>query len=199
VTVSDLSPGDSVVVGNSVTRDTAVADFSLTGRWKLGGHMKTNYRRFPTLLGRVVAKTLNQKGLKEALSRHSIVYQWPKIVPEAVSSHARAKKVTGSTLHVEVDSSAWMHELAAIKHVLLQKVNASLDPDAAKIKDVRFYQRSWKKRPDNITPDPVPPTPSDQEIRLSRRFLEPIRDEDLKEILERILEKDRQLKWRRKP
>lgn len=103
-------------------------------------------------------------------------------------------------MHVEVNSSAWMHELAALKHILLEKVNANLSPGTAKIKDIRFSQRSWKKRPDdNIKPDPVPPTPTDQELRMAKKVLEPIRDEDLKETLERILEKDRQLKWRRKP
>lgn len=153
----------------------------------------------PKLLGAIVSKALSGRGLKAPIARQSIIHKWAELVPATVSSHARAVKVVGSTLHLEVDSSAWMHELAAIKHVLLQKVNAGLGPGTAKIKDVRFHQRSWKKEPQSAPAEPAPPTPSERDVRMARKVLEPIDDEKLKATLERILEKDRQLKWRRNP
>ncbi len=159
--------------------------------------MKSQSRKFPSSLRTIVKNTLDRKGLTAALSRHAIIHEWPRIVPQSVAYHAVARKVSGSILHVEVDSSAWMHELAAIKHVLLQKINANLPPEAAKIDDVRFYQRSRKERSPAPEPEPVPPGPTDSDLRIAGKVLEPIQDEELKAVLTRILEKDRQLKWRR--
>ena len=160
--------------------------------------MGSSSRKFPALLRTIVAKTLKRSGIEASLERHSIVHKWDAIVPAAVSSHARAVRVSGSTLHVEVDSSAWMHELAVIKHVLLQKVNEGLGPGTSEIKDLRFQQRSWKKVSHPIHEDPEPPRAGEQDIRTAKKLLEPIRDEGLRSVMERILEKDRKLKWRRK-
>ncbi|MDQ7781714.1 MAG: DUF721 domain-containing protein [Desulfomonilaceae bacterium] len=159
--------------------------------------MNGRTRKFPASISSVVKSALDRKGLTAAFARHAVIREWPRIVPRSVSAHAVALKVTGSVLHVEVDSSAWMHELAAIKHILLQKINAHLPPGAAKIQDVRFYQRSRKTSAPSAEPEPVPPAPTDGDLRTARQVLEPIRDEDLKTVLERILEKDRRLKWRR--
>jgi hypothetical protein len=148
-------------------------------------------------VGAILNNVLDGLGLKAAISRHRIVQLWPTIVNTAVARHAVAEKVTGPTLHVVVDSSVWMNELAAVKNVLLEKVNAHLDPAAAPITDIRFHQRSWAgaSRPD--VSDPVPPEPSADDIRLTQLALEPVKDEELREIIKRLLEEDRRLKYRR--
>lgn len=159
--------------------------------------MKQKSTRSPQSAGSVLGSVLRGMGLTQALSRHAVVTHWAEIVDESVARHAKAEKVTGSTLHVAVDSSVWMNELAALKKVLLEKVNSSLPAGAAPIEDMRFSQRSWARSSEHIQDEPTPPAPDERDIRAARTVLEPIRDDKLKHLLNRILEKDRQLKWRR--
>ena len=116
----------------------------------------------------------------------------------AVARHAKVERVSGSTLHLVVDSSVWMNELVGISNVLLKKINASLDPDAPKIKEIRFTQRSWAKqtRSPEISERKVP-DPTEAEARFVRTVLEPIEDPEFRDVLERLLEKDRRLRHRR--
>ncbi len=159
--------------------------------------MKYNIKKQPVAAGTALRNALSGLGLQAALSRHNVIQLWPKIVDSPVSRHARAEKLVGSTLYVVVDSSVWMNEIAAIKNVILEKINSSLPPRVAPITDIRFHQRSWAgvKAPEQCASAPSAPT--DQDVRMARQVLEPVRDEPLKAVLKRILEKDRQLKCRR--
>jgi len=134
-----------------------------------------------------------RQGKKQALLRHRAVELWPKIMDPAVVRHARAERVSGSVLHVVTDSSVWMNELAAIKQVILDKVNERLDPDVAPITEIRFHQRSkLSDKPQPADREPLRPTESDS--RAIRHALEPVNDDDLRKILQTILERDRALK-----
>ncbi len=159
--------------------------------------MKYRIHSKPVAAGAALRKVLNSLGLQSALSRHNVIQLWPKIVEAPVSTHAQAEKLVGSTLYVAVDSSVWMNEIAAIKNVLLEKINSCLPKRVAAITDIRFHQRSWAraKPPEPQADAPSPPTEKD--TRMVRQVLEPIKDEDLRAALMRILEKDRQLKCRR--
>ncbi len=160
--------------------------------------MKYDTHSKPVAAGAALRSALSGMGLQAALSRQSVIQLWPKIVQAPVSSHAQAEKLVGSTLYVVVDSSVWMNEIAAIKNVLLEKINSCLPPRVAAITDIRFHQRSWAGA--KATDEPrgcPPPPPTDKDIRMARQVLEPVRDEHLKRVLKRILEKDRLLKCRR--
>jgi predicted nucleic acid-binding Zn ribbon protein len=147
--------------------------------------------------GSVLRGVLGRYGLNASISRHNVVTLWPKIIDAAVARHVKAEKVTGATLHLEVDSSVWMNELAAMKHVLLEKVNAALEPGAAKITDIRFRQRSWAKSDKKEVEQPLPPEATEQELRLARTILAPVTDDSLRDVMSRILDKDRKLKSHR--
>lgn len=159
--------------------------------------MNYEKRRKPVPAGQVLRTVFKNRGWKSTLSRHRIITLWPQIVDATVSRHATAEKLSGSTLHVVVDSSVWMNELAAIKSVLLEKVNARLERGAAPIMDIRFHQRSWARQAEAPQPVAAEPQLSETDVRLVRQLLEPVRDEELKPLLKRILEKDRLLKNRR--
>jgi len=160
--------------------------------------MKYHKHNKPVPAGAVLRTALNRLGLHAAFSRHSVIQLWPKIVEAPVSSHAQAVKLVGSTLYVVVDSSVWMNEISAIKNVILEKINSSLPPRVSQITDIRFHQRSWAGAKATDEPLACPPSPpTDKDIRMARQVLEPLKDEHLKAVLQRILEKDRQLKCRR--
>jgi predicted nucleic acid-binding Zn ribbon protein len=156
-------------------------------------------RREPVSAGSTLRTILKKMGLTPSLSRHSLVHRWQDIVEPAVARHARVERVSGSTLHVVVDSSVWMNELAGISTVLLEKINASLDKDAPKIKEIRFTQRSWAKQAGRSieASEQKVPDPTEEDAQFVQTVLEPIEDPELKSVLQRLLEKDRQLKYRR--
>jgi hypothetical protein len=160
--------------------------------------MKYRRKGRPETAGAVLRGVVNGLGLREGLSRHSVLHLWPKIVEPTVARHARAERITGGTLHVVVDSSVWMFELATIKSLLLEKVNACLEKGAAPITDIRFSQRSWGHQTPKQLPAPSqPPQLGEKDLRIVGQILEPIKDETLKTLLQRILEKDRLMKQQR--
>ena len=159
--------------------------------------MKNKTKSAVTKLGSVLQDVLHRMGLEAPLARHNIARLWPKIVDSAIARHAKVESVSGSTLFLAVDSSVWMNEMSAIRNLLLEKVNASLPPGAVPFTEIRFMQRSWAKAPDKKSSKPHAPELSDQESRVIGKILEPVKDPDLKIILQKILDQDRKLKWRR--
>ena len=145
----------------------------------------------------VLGQVLEHFGLTAGFSRHNIVNLWPSIVNETVARHAKADRISGSTLHVIVDSSVWMNEMGALKKVLLSKINACLDKGAAPISDIRYQQRSWARDQDSKTAIPVEPEIDQKELRVIQKLLEPIKNEDLRCVIKRVREKDWRLKRRR--
>ena len=159
--------------------------------------MKSTQSGTTTSVATVLRGLLGRLGLTASLSRHAIVESWPRIVGSQVARHAKAEKVTGATLHIAVDSAVWMNELAAMKNLLLEKLNKHIDPEAMPVAEIRFSQRSWAKERKPRPSRPKPPPPTEQEIQVVGEILKPLKNDKLKLILKRILEKDRQLKWRR--
>ncbi len=147
----------------------------------------------PEKLISILNQTLDKMGLAAGLSRSSIVELWPKIVEPAVAKHAQAEKVTGSVLHVNVDSSVWMNELSSIRHILLKKINGMLHDQASPITEIRFHQRSWvtgKSELPKKSESSGEPKLSDSEKGRIRATLDPVSDPELRDVLERLMEKD---------
>jgi predicted nucleic acid-binding Zn ribbon protein len=159
--------------------------------------MKNKTKSIATRAGSVIGEILQRMGLQAPLARHNIARLWPKIVDSAVARHAKVESVSGSTLFLAVDSSVWMNEMSAIRNLLLEKVNASLPPNAAPFTEIRFMQRSWARTEDPKPQASQPPEITDQESRMIGKILEPVKDPDLKIILQKILDQDRKLKWKR--
>jgi hypothetical protein len=147
--------------------------------------------------GEVLGALLAHLGLSGALARHSVVTDWPLLVEPAIARHAKAQKIVDSTLYVIVDSSVWMHELAVLKPVLLGKINSKLPAGTPPVLDIRFHQRSWAGESNDAPRDALPAEADEDSLRLARKILEPLQDDELKTLMARILEKDRCLRWRR--
>lgn len=147
--------------------------------------------------GEVLQALLARWGMTGPLARYSLVADWPRVVEPSVARHAKAHKIVDSTLYVIVDSSVWMNELAALKPVLLAKINSSLPAGTPPIKDIRFQQRSWGFESNEEPAESPVPAPDEESQHAVRKILAPVPDEELRSVITRILEKDRHLKWRR--
>lgn len=153
----------------------------------------------PKPLSRAVRDVLDGLGLSKALSRHSVIHRWPTLVDSVIARHTKIDRVSGDTIFVIVDSAVWMTELSAIKLKLLNKVNKALEPGAAPFSEIRFSLRSWARTEtaEQKKPPDIPP-PDEKQLRVVNQILSPLKDQSLKDIVERIVEKDRRLKELRK-
>lgn len=159
--------------------------------------MKRKKLKDPAAVGSILDEEFGRLGLKPALSRHRVVDLWPSLVNSTVARHATATRVSGSTLHVDVDSSVWMNELAAIKTTLLEKINRCVDPDAAPITDIRFRAGYRPASSPVERSGSAPPELDENDARMVREALKPLLDKDLRQAFKRVMEKDRRLKRRR--
>ncbi len=151
----------------------------------------------PINAGAVLNNILDQYGLSKSLSRHRVIHLWPKIARKAIARHSRIERITENVIHVAVDSSVWMNEIAALKHILLAKINECLGPGIPKFEDIRFYQRSRGFHKDESITKPVEETLDESDLRTIRSILEPVEDDTVKSLLTRLIEKDLKLKKRR--
>lgn len=153
----------------------------------------------PKPLSQSLRKALGAMGLNKAISRHSIIHRWPKLVDSVIASHAKVDRISADTIFIIVDSAVWMSELSAIRLKLLERVNSSLERGAAPFTDMRFTLRSWARtdKPEEKIPIPAPP-PDEKDKRMANQILGNVKDEALREVIDRIIEKDRLLKTKRK-
>ena len=85
-----------------------------------------------TILGRLFRRL----GLEDELQGWRAVEGWARAVGPRVARHTRAVGYRSGVLRVEVDGSAWMHELSFLKQELIQTINRELG--ARRVRDVRF-------------------------------------------------------------
>jgi predicted nucleic acid-binding Zn ribbon protein len=84
----------------------------------------------------MLPRVLKQLGLDQGLLGWRVVQEWAQVVGPRVARHTRAVAFRDGVLHVEVEGSAWMHELGFLKRDLLQKVNRHIG--SRLVRDVRF-------------------------------------------------------------
>ena len=87
-------------------------------------------------LSHVLTRLLKHLGLEDELQGWRAVEDWARVVGPRVARHTRAIGFEHGVLRVEVDGSAWMHELGYLKQELIRAVNRELGSD--RVRDVRF-------------------------------------------------------------
>lgn len=98
-------------------------------------------------VSRVLPRVLRELGLEQDVLGWRAVHEWARIVGPRVASRTRATACRDGILHVEVEGSAWMHELGFLKRHLIERINADLG--GAHVRDVRFLasrgRASWPR------------------------------------------------------
>ena len=87
-------------------------------------------------VGQVLSRLMRTLGLGAELEGWRAVEEWPRVVGARVGRHSRAVSFRNGALLVEVDGSAWMHELSFLKRDLIQKINRHLGME--RVREVRF-------------------------------------------------------------
>lgn len=87
-------------------------------------------------LKNVLQRALRDRGIGDELLGWDAVQQWPRIVGPRIAGRSRAVAYRQGVLTVEVDGSAWMHELGVLKRQLLRTLNRELGPNA--VRELRY-------------------------------------------------------------
>lgn len=75
-------------------------------------------------------------GLESAAQGWRAVTEWPALAGARVAKHSRAVSFRDGTLVVEVEGSAWLHELGFLRRQLVRRINQHLGSEV--LRDVRF-------------------------------------------------------------
>ncbi|MEO5989363.1 MAG: DUF721 domain-containing protein [Candidatus Eisenbacteria bacterium] len=87
-------------------------------------------------LGSILPALFKSMGLADAAEGWRAVSDWAELAGPRLARHSRAVGFRDGTLTVEVEGSAWMHELGFLKRELVRKVNQHLGSDV--VRDVRL-------------------------------------------------------------
>jgi predicted nucleic acid-binding Zn ribbon protein len=83
-----------------------------------------------------LSRLFGRLGLERGLLGWRAVSEWSVLVGPRIARRTRAVAFRDGLLHVEVEGSAWMHELGILKRDLVRTLNQHLGAEC--VKDVRF-------------------------------------------------------------
>lgn len=87
-------------------------------------------------LAAILPDLLRELGLADTATGWRAVADWPAVAGTRIARHSRAVSFRDGTLTVEVEGSAWMHELGFLKRELVRNLNRHLGADV--VRDVRL-------------------------------------------------------------
>ena len=90
----------------------------------------------PRPLAAILPALFEQLGLAKTAEGWRAVSDWPAVAGPRLARHARAVSFRDGTLAVEVEGSAWMHELGFLKRELVRNLNRHLGAEI--VQDVRL-------------------------------------------------------------
>ena len=90
----------------------------------------------PRPLAAILPALFEQLGLAKTAEGWRAVSDWPAVAGPRLARHTRAVSFRDGTLAVEVEGSAWMHELGFLKPELVRNLSRHLGADV--VRDVRF-------------------------------------------------------------
>jgi len=87
-------------------------------------------------LSNVLPRLLRDLGLERGVQGWRAVAIWPEVVGESLARRTRATSFRDGTLWVEVEGSAWLHELGFLKRELVRRLNQRLE--SRQVRDLHF-------------------------------------------------------------
>jgi hypothetical protein len=143
-------------------------------------------------IGDVLQSTFKRKKLRVSVKDQHISESWKKAVGPIIAAQTMAQNLRGDTLFVKVSNSNWMQQLQFMKQEILNKVNAVL-PDKT-ISNIYFsigqipspLHKSQSEAPPDLTQYPL----RTRDLKIIEESTESISDEELRDILKRVMTKE---------
>jgi hypothetical protein len=143
-------------------------------------------------LGNILQGVLKKHNINIDSEEQRLLEIWNKAVGIKIAAHTRPERLKRNTLFVKVTSSVWMQQLHILKSEIIQKINQLLGKNL--VKNIHF---SIGEIPSALARNPYPPSFSpesyplkDKEKKLIEKRTSSIADNELKEILKRVMIKN---------
>jgi predicted nucleic acid-binding Zn ribbon protein len=150
-------------------------------------------------LGAIIDKLAEQLGVRNRLKMESIWELWDDEVGERIKTHTQVVGVKGDTLVVKVDNAVWMYQLVLLKGEIMEKINQRLGKTL--IHNIHFkIGKLGKDAPqaERTNPQLGSTALPDEEIAKIEGSLSEIEDDKMRDVLCRLMVKDKKLKMSRR-
>lgn len=87
-------------------------------------------------LAGILPRLMQQLGLEDTAAGWRVVAEWPAFAGERIAKRTRATSFRDGMLTIEVEGSAWMHELGFLKRELVRRANQQLGAEI--VREMRF-------------------------------------------------------------
>jgi hypothetical protein len=136
-----------------------------------------------------LGKILKARGMQGRLHEYRIMQAWATAVGPSIARHAQPAAVRGGKLTLVVDHPAWMQQLSLLKPEIIGKLNGSLGMKAISDITLKFGEiERHESGPERRKADQVPL--SDEERTTIQQSVHGIRNDEVREALQRLLETD---------
>jgi predicted nucleic acid-binding Zn ribbon protein len=158
--------------------------------------MKAKAARKPQRIGPILEKTLKKMSLDTKLREYEVWNVWDDAVGEYVSRNAQPDFMRNKILYVRVSSSPWMQQLSYMGKEITEALNERLG--APIVEEIRFKLGKVDLPSEAFVASSRPANPSSSPenniAREIRENLSPIKDSKLREILGKLILKDRKVR-----
>lgn len=142
-----------------------------------------------------INKILKARGMQDRLHEYRIFGQWEAAVGPAIARHARPRTLRGGKLVLLVDSPAWMQQLSMMKPVIMEKLNARLSRETIRDITLKLGEIASADEPSSEE-EAVLPALTAEDRDTIEQYLQAIGDEETREMVRRVIEKDLRSKKR---
>jgi len=150
-------------------------------------------------LGAIIDRLAEQLGVRNRLKMGSIWELWDDEVGERIKTHTQIVGVKGDTLVVKVDNAVWMYQLVLLKGEIMEKINQRLGKTL--IHNIHFKIGKLDKdalQAERTNPQLGSVALPDEEIAKIEGSLSEIEDDKMRDVLCRLMVKDKRLKMSRR-
>lgn len=143
-------------------------------------------------LGSILQGILKKHNINIDSEEQRLLEIWNNAVGLQISAHTHPEKLKRNTLFVKVSSSVWMQQLHILRSDILEKINLFLGKEL--VKSVHFSIGEIPPTPSR-NPYPLSFSPEsyplrDKEKKLIEKNTSSVTDQELKEILKRVMTKN---------
>jgi hypothetical protein len=143
-------------------------------------------------IGDILQKVLKRHGVPVRTEDHQLQKIWSEAVGPKIAAYARPDAIKRNVLFVKVANSVWMQQLHFLKQDILEKINRSYENNP--VRNIFFSidekAAATVKKKDPPAPDRERTPLKARDKKIIEKSLASIKDEDLKDILKRVMTRE---------
>lgn len=141
-------------------------------------------------LSDIIRGVLKNRGWETKVKENRVLSIWEEVVGGEIAKNSRPKSINRGSLLVITKNPTWTQQLTMMKKKIIDKINKRFEDEL--VKDIKFIQGEIPDKTDELPKREEvksPKQPKRSGYSKKNRLTEEIKDKDLREIANRILEK----------